>query len=309
MTRETDGAQGADERVDRLTLLETFVRVAERGGLSAAARDLDLSQPTVSRRIARLEARLGTTLLRRTTHASAPTADGLALLEDARRLLAGWEAVEERHAGDGAALAGTVRTVAPVGLGQTRLGPAVAAFLEAHPKVSIEWRLTDRPIRFAEEGCDCWIRIGPIADERLVVRELARVERLVVAAPAPARAHADGSLEAMPWLALGPFEGARIELFGAGGERRAFTVRPRFATDSLFALRDAALAGLGAAILPRWLVARELAEGALVDVAPAWRAARLPVTLAVAAGPGRPARIGAFAEAVAEHLRGEVDVV
>ena len=284
-------------RFDRLSLLATFVRVAERGSLSAAARDLGLSQPSVSRQVAALEARLGAALLRRTTHALSLTPDGAALLADARRLLAEWEAIEERHV-PGDEPRGALRVVAPVALGQTLLAEMAAAFLARHPGVSLDWRLTDDPIRFAEEGCDAWVRVGPVPDDTLVVRELGRVERLVVAAPGLLRDGPDAALDGLPWLALEPFEGKRIELRDPDGATRAFAVRPRMTSDNVAALREAALAGLGAAIMPRWFVADALASGALVDAAPDLRAARLPVNLALAPGAARPARVQALADAL-----------
>lgn len=167
-------------RFDRLSLLATFVRIAERGSLSAAARDLDTSQPSVSQQLAELEDMLGCRLVARTTHSLALTPDGVELLTDARRMLSDWEALSEGLS-DRATLQGTVRVVASVALGQTHLMGAARAFAQAHPDVTIEWRLTDRAIRSAEEGCDLWVRVGPVPDDTLVVREIARVERLVVA--------------------------------------------------------------------------------------------------------------------------------
>ena len=286
-------------RFDRLALLATFVRIAERGSLSAAARDLGMSQPSVSRQLAALEALLGTTLVNRTTHALALTPDGADVLADARRMLGEWEGLTERLSDD-AELRGTLRVVAPVALGQRHLVGAALAFARDHPAISIEWRLTDRAIRFAEEGCDVWIRVGPVPDDTLVVREIARVERLVVATSDLAARYEGEPLERWPWLALGPFEGARITLSGENGTERAFMVEPRFVTDNILALLEAARAGLGAAILPRWLAADELETGLLVDAVPELRAARLPIHLALASGTHRPARVERFAEIVEE---------
>jgi DNA-binding transcriptional LysR family regulator len=286
-------------RFDRLALLGTFVRVAERGSLSAAARDLDTSQPSVSRQLAALEEMLGRPLARRTTHSLALTPDGTALLADARRMLAEWEGLTERF-GDASGLRGTVRVVAPVALGQRHLMGAALDFARAHPEVAIEWRLTDRPVRFAEEGCDLWVRVGPVPDDTLVVRELARVERLVVATPDLAARQAGAPLEAWPWLALGPFEGSRIVLHDRNGRETAFPVRPRLATDNIFVLSEAARGGLGAAILPRWFAAGDIAAGALIDAAPGLRAATLPVGLAMAPGARRPARVERLADALAD---------
>lgn len=286
-------------RFDRLTLLTTFVRIAERGSLSAAARDLGTSQPSVSRQLAALEDVLGVALVTRTTHSLALTPDGTATLGDARRMLGEWEGLTERLSADDE-VRGTLRVVAPVALGQRHVVDAALDFARAHPDVAIEWRLTDRAIRFAEEGCDVWVRVGPVPDDTLVVREIASVERMVVASPELASRYEGEPLERWSWLALGPFEGSRIVLYAADGTERAFTVEPRFATDNIFALLEAVRSGLGAAIMPRWFVRDELEDGTLIDAAPDFRAARLPINLALAPGTRRPARVDRFADAIAE---------
>ncbi|WP_299684232.1 LysR family transcriptional regulator [uncultured Tateyamaria sp.] len=292
-------------RFDRLTLLATFVRIAERQSLSGAARDLGMSQPSVSRQLAALEGRLGVVLVRRTTHDVTLTPDGLALLADARRMLGEWEAIEDRHSADHVLL-GTIRVVAPVALGQSLFMQAAAQFMEDHPDITIDWRLRDDAIRFAEEGCDCWLKIGPVPDETLVVRELARVERLVVGTRRCRATNADKELEAMPWLTLGPFEGNRIALFDQNGDARRFTVTPKLASDNIFAVHEAARHGVGIAIMPRWLVGAELDDGTLVDMAPGLRAARLPVNLALAPGGKRPARVEQFCAAVQNWCEGRL---
>lgn len=284
-------------RFDRLALLETFVRIAERQSLSGAARDLGTSQPSVSRQLAALESRLGVVLVRRTTHDVTLTPDGLALLTDARRMLGEWEAIEDRH-GEDETLKGTIRVIAPVALGQSLFIKAAAQFMKDHPNITIDWRLRDDAIRFAEEGCDCWLKIGPVPDDTLVVRELARVERLVVGTPECLASHAGVDLEAVPWLTLGPFEGNRIELFDQSETARTFSVRPRLASDNIFAIYEAAMQGVGVAIMPRWFVKSDLEDGKLIDAAPALRAACLSVNLALAPGTKRPTRVEQFSHAV-----------
>ncbi len=291
-------------RFDRLALLETFIRIAERRSLSAAARDLGTSQPSVSRQLAALETRLGTVLARRTTHEVALTADGFALLSDARRMVAEWATIEDRTARDGP-LSGAIRVIAPVALGQSQLIRAASRFMNDHPGVSVDWHLRDDQIRFSEEGCDCWIKIGPVPDDTLVVRELARVERLVVGTAELHDTHRGRAIREMPWLALGPFEGHQIELFDGNGHAERFSVIPRMSTDNIFAVHEAVRSSVGVAILPRWLVADELRTGRLVDIAPDRRAASLPINLALAAGTRRPARVDRFSEAMADWFYSE----
>ena len=152
---------------------------------------------------------MGAQLIRRTTHSLALTPAGHAALADARTLLADWDAFEERHAVQGDVVRGPLKVVAPVALGQTHLVDMAARFLIEHPKVTLEWELEDDPIRFAERGCDCWIKIGPVPDDTLVVRTLGQVERIIVAAPNLLRSSLKGhprSLEALRLLFLA-FEG------------------------------------------------------------------------------------------------------
>ncbi|MEO0887430.1 MAG: LysR family transcriptional regulator, partial [Cyanobacteria bacterium J06648_10] len=138
--------------LDRLTLLETFIRIADAGSISAAARDLGLSQPSVSRQLAELESRFKAQLMRRTTHELSLTEAGAQLLSDARQLLDDWEALEEKHLDSGETLRGRLRVVAPVALGQLHLIDIALQFQQQHPLISLSWQLQDDDIRFAEAG-------------------------------------------------------------------------------------------------------------------------------------------------------------
>lgn len=145
--------------LDRLTLLDTFVRIAESGSISAAARDLGLSQPSVSRQLAELESRFQAQLMTRTTHTLSLTTAGSELLADARRLLDSWETIEERYIASKTGIRGSLKVVAPVALGQLQLGDIVLQFQQQHPLLSLSWHLEDNNIRFAETGCDCCLEL------------------------------------------------------------------------------------------------------------------------------------------------------
>lgn len=292
--------------LDRLTLLETFVRISERGSISAAARDLGLSQASASRQLKELEDRLGIQLVRRTTHSLAVTLAGQALLRDARGLLAEWSALEERHgAGDDVAK-GPLKIVAPVALGQRYLLDIALEFQLLHPQVSLSWQLQDEPIRFAEVGCDCWIKIGAVPDETLVVRPIGRVVRSLVASPALAGGDSlagPADAESLPFVALEPFEGARIALTGRDGAVHEIRPPVRLATNNIFALYRAALKGAGAAVLPRWFIADDLAAGRLIDLLPRWRAAPFAVNVAYLSARHQPKRLSLFLEALERGVR------
>ncbi len=293
------------QSLDRLTLLDTFARIAERGSISAAARDLGLSQASASRQLATLERRLGVRLIARTTHDQALTEAGRACLAEARGLLAGWEALAERFEEGEGALQGRLRVIAPVALGQLALAEAAAAFVRAHPNVSLRWLLDDGVVRMAEEGADLWLRVGSVPDETLTVRPLGHIERLVAAAPelladgAPAGPEALGAL---PAVAVEPFEGARVPLVNIEGRGELITARPAVSTDSIVAARAAARAGAGWAVLPRWFIEDDLAAGRLVDLLVAWRAPTLVLNAALLPATRRPRRLAAFVDHVADAV-------
>ncbi|MEM7544990.1 MAG: LysR family transcriptional regulator [Pseudomonadota bacterium] len=292
--------------LDRLALLETFARIAERGSISAAARDRGMSQGSASRQLKDLEDRLGVQLIRRTTHSLALTEAGQDVLADAREMIAGWEALEERHAPDTETLKGALRVVAPVALGQLHLADIAIRFQAEHPGVTINWRLEDEIIRFAEIGCDCWIKVGPVPDETLVVKRLGHVERLIVGDPSFAnqlKTRGPDAVEKLPFATLTPFEGAKIGLTGPREERRDLAVRAVLSTNNIMSLKRAVLSGLGAAVLPKWFVAEELEAGVLVDLLPNWRASMLDVNLAYLPARRQPRRLSAFVEMLESSFR------
>ncbi|MEM9062202.1 MAG: LysR family transcriptional regulator [Pseudomonadota bacterium] len=291
--------------LDRLSLLETFARISDRGSISAAARDLGLSQASASRQLRELEDRMGAQLIRRTTHSLALTPAGHAALADARVLIADWSAFEERHAALGDAVRGPLKVVAPVALGQTHLVDMAARFLIDHPDVTLEWELEDDPIRFAERGCDCWIKIGPVPDDTLVVRTMGRVERLIVSAPDLLRRSLKDprELEAVPFIALAPFEGGSLTLTNHEGATVSLTLRPRMTTNNIVSILRAVRLGAGAAVMPTWFVAQDLNDGQLVDVLPGWRARDLSINAAFLPARNQPKRLEAFLQFLGTGVR------
>ena len=296
---------------DRLDLLETFVRIVEAGSLSAAAAQLATTQPTVSRRLQALERVLGVRLLRRSTHTMTLTEDGERCLERARRLLSDWHEFESDLKGVGEEPAGRLRVVVPHAFGQQHLIGPLADYLRRTPRVDVEWLLHDRRPDFVAEGVDCAIQVGQVDDPGVVAVRLAQVPRLVAAAPAlvdPAPAPDDlAALGALPWLGLRPYYRDEVVLRRVGvggGEVRRIAIRPRMETDNLFALRAAALAGVGVGLFSAWLVARDVAEGRLVHLAPAWEGEPLPVHLVYPHARFYPARLRRFVEGMRAAMPG-----
>ncbi|HEX2676229.1 MAG TPA: LysR family transcriptional regulator, partial [Polyangiales bacterium] len=265
---------------DRLELLHTFVRIVEAGSLSAAATQLSTTQPTVSRRLQLLERTLGQRLVQRTTHAMKLTDEGTRCFEHAKGMLERWQAIEADLRGVDEEPRGALRVVAPSIFGQRQLIEPIVRFLQRYQQVDIEWLLSDRLPDFTAEGVDCAVRVGAIHESDVVAVHLADLPRIVVSAPKlwgkGAPPQNPEALAKLPWLALQTFYRDEVALVHAeSGEPARIAIRPRFSTDNLHAMHNAALAGLGACVASAWLVASDLDAHRLVQLAPAWRAASL----------------------------------
>ncbi len=295
--------------LDRLSLLTTFVRIAERGSISAAARGLGLSQASASRHLNELEIRLGTVLIERTTHHLSLTEAGEAALEDARDLLNGWSALAERF-DDSSDLSGTLRVVAPIALGQRQLIDSTMDWQRAFPNLQINWQLDDSELNLAETGADVWIRIGRPRDDRLVVRDLVQVERLVVADSSlvkPGEVTDPKSLEGLPAVSLSPFEGQKLSLTHQTGATVTIRANSRLVTNNIFAALNAVKTGCGFAIMPRWLVAGELSNGTLIDICPEWRAQTLTITACYLPSRRQSRALNAFLDMAKNELNNLAD--
>ncbi len=285
--------------------MQTFVRIVEAGSLSAAAANLGTTQPTVSRRLQALEHSLGLRLLNRSTHSMRLTADGERCYERAKELLASWAAFESELRGVDEEPEGILRVVAPHAFGQERLVKPLADYLKRYPRMHVEWLLHDDSSvqDFIAAGIDCAIQVGEITDSSLVAIKLTEVPRIAVAAPSvlegngPPEHAAD--LAGLPWLALRTYYRNEVILRNVrNGKLQRFSIAPRMSTDSLYALRSAALQGLGAAIGSAWVLADDLRAGRLVHLAPEWQAAPLPVNLVYPYARFYPARLRYFIDII-----------
>jgi DNA-binding transcriptional LysR family regulator len=254
----------------KLEAVAAFVAVAEAGSISAAGRRLELSKSVISQRLGDLERMLGATLLHRTTRKIAITQDGSAFLERARRILRevadATAELGERRGG----LVGPLRVAAPVSFGVLHLGPALNAFLARHPGIELTLDLDDRLVDMVAGGYDAVVRHGAVADEQVIVKRLALSRRCLVAAPA--------YLEKCGTpRTLDELEGHRGIVYsnrGAGdwrfkAARDHVTVRPAtvvMRVNNGLLMRDAAVAGLGVALLPTYFIRAELARKRLVVV-------------------------------------------
>lgn len=249
--------------------IAAFVAVAEAGSISEAARRLRLSKSVVSERVAELERGLNATLLHRTTRKLTLTEDGIAFRERAIRIVGEVQAAADDLAERRGLLTGPLRIAAPVSFGRRHLGPALYPFLAQHPEIELTLDLDDRRVDAASEGYDAIVRHGVIADSRLVVWKLARSRRLLVAAPDYLDRHGTpaslAELEGHRGIFYTNRGAADWRFEGPGG---ATVVRARLALgmNNGDMLHDAAVAGLGIALLPAFIAGPAVREGQLREI-------------------------------------------
>jgi DNA-binding transcriptional LysR family regulator len=255
-----------------LNQMAVFASVVKAGSFAAAARALGMPKSTVSKRIAELEDRLATQLLHRTTRTIKLTQSGAAYYEQCMRIVQEAEEADRAIAESDASLHGTVRVTAPWLLGET-LEPVMERFLADHANVTLDLWLTDRRVDLIEEGVDLAIRAGALPDSSLVARRLGDVEHRIVASPAylaggpPIRVPKD--LEAHRCVAFRERRDAAWPL-QRGDKKVSVHVEARYTVASLHLVRHAALAGIGIAHVPQFLVEQDFAARRLVRLLPEW---------------------------------------
>ena len=301
------------ERIDRIELMHTLIRIVESGSLSAAARQLQLSQASVSRRLSTLEKLLGVKLLMRTTHAIKLTDDGERCYQHAKQLADHWSRLEEdlKQATDDPV--GTLRVRVPHAFGQQQLIEPLMKFLGQYPQLNIEWKLRDILPDFLAEDIDCAIHVGFEPNPNTVAILLAEVPRIVVASPTLLAQYPEVTemrhLATLPWVALNLFYQDKICLHNNMTQQvEHISISPRLSTDNLFVAKNAALLGLGAALVSSWVVKDELQNGQLQHVLPECQAESIPIYLIYPWAQYYPARLRKFLELMKQVMPNIVGV-
>lgn len=286
--------------MDRYQAMETFVRVVEAGSFSSAARALRVGQPAVSKAIAALEERLGVRLLVRTTRQLTPTDAGQAFYERALRALSETEEAKTAARGLGRGLEGRLRVCAPVTFARLHIAPKLGEFLHIYPKLSLELVMDDRNVDLVSENIDVALRLGALADSTLTARKLATAPRLIVGSPdylekrgAPKN---PADLLRHDAIVYAQAVGGEEWRFRKGTGESSVRIQSRLAFTAAEGVREAVLAGLGLAIVSRWMFARELETGAVVPVLADRRLPGIDLWAVYPAGRMPSARARAFAE-------------
>jgi DNA-binding transcriptional LysR family regulator len=297
--------------MDRFQTIESFVRVAHAGSFTKAARQLGLSRALISRRIIELEARLGVRLLNRSTRSVSLTAEGRAYLTRCKQVLDDMEAAEREIARGVQTPLGGIRVLAPKSFGVTCLSDAIIAFSKTHRQIRVSLSLGDfsfRPADLVEEGFDLAVRIADIRDSTVLARRITTLKSLLCASPDfIARDGSPTSVAELPHYSclahLGSDEHDRVWTF-AGQRGASIRVDGSFDSNSALALRKAALAGLGIALLPEEYISADLASGALMRILPQCEVRR-PVTALYARSPHIPQKVRLLVSFLVQWFKNE----
>lgn len=282
--------------MDRLNELEIFIAILDTGSLAAAGRKLRRSPPAVTRALTRLEDRIGTRLVERTTRHLAPTEAGRRLADQARMVLADYDAAVREDTG--APMRGLLRVTAPTVFGRRHVMPLVNAYLDRYPGMRVELILNDRNLELIDEGLDVAVRIGPLADAGMVARRVGEVRRTLVASPAYLARQ--GTPQTLDDLAQHDiiYTSVRSQTpewrFRQGARERTVRLNPRLLANDIESVLSALRAGRGVARTLSYQVADELAGGTLVRLLPEHEPAPLPVHVVVPSARHMAPKLRAF---------------
>lgn len=295
--------------MDNLRGMAVFATVVARGSMAAAAEALGMTPSAVSQQIRKLEAHAQVTLLHRTTRKLTLTEAGEAFYRSCAQMLAIAEEAEQRLGEWREAPVGELRLAAPVGFSGKLITEALRPLLENHRQLRLQLFFHDEQIDMIEQRIDLAIRVGSLSDSSLVARHLAEWNNVVCAAPAylrrlPAIDHPQ-QLQGVDWLALNTMaHQGYLNFSGPGGESCKLRLEARVAANSMIALRQFTLDGLGVSAQPEPEVREALEEGRLVRLLPEWSLPPFGIYAVTPRRDAQPAKVKVAIEALRRHLGG-----
>ena len=297
--------------LNRLTAMEAFVRVAETGSFSGAARQLHIGQPAVSKAIAQLEERLGVQLLLRSTHGLALTEAGQNFYEHAKRAIEEADEADLAARGAGATLSGRLRVCAAVTFARLHVVPHLAEFLARHPALNVEVLLDDRNVDLIEAGIDVALRMGDLPDSALTARKISQGRRLVIGTPSYFASKGEpvtpSDLISHQAIIYDQRGGGADWAFRRGTAETSVTVSGRLRINAAEGIREAVLADLGLTISSEWMFAPELRSGHAKAVLRDWALPPIDLWAVFPTGRRASAKARAFMEFVETKLLTSLD--
>jgi DNA-binding transcriptional LysR family regulator len=289
--------------------MRTFVRVAERGSLSAVAHELGVGQSTVTRHLRELEEAVGVPLLSRTTRRVTITDEGSRYYADSVQILRLVEQAGDEARGTRGAPVGTIRISCTAAFGVLHASRLIFAFQDRYPEIGVDLSLIDERVDLVREGVDIALRLGPLTDSSMKLRALGQSRRLLVAAPAYLTARGTPAvpqhLSGHQGIRMSNVAGSDIlALQGPGGERHAVPFGGRFRVDHGLAAREALVAGRGIAPAHHWLVDDLLAAGRLKAILPDYSLPPVPLSMLIVPERTGIARVRLLVDFLAEQIGG-----
>lgn len=293
--------------MDRFTAMHMFVRVVETGSFSAVAREMNSTQPTISKNIAELESWLGAKLLNRSTRSLRLTETGTDYYERCVAILADVEDAEQMVGHLQTQPRGTVRVSTVVAFGRLHLVPRLEDFFKRYPEIKVDIRLSDRMVDLVEEGVDVAIRMGELADSSLIAKKLCACPYVTVAAPAYLKVNGipkhPRDLRDHNYIIYSD-TGSRSETrFKDQNEPFFVKVEGNLTTNNTEGLRAALISGIGIARTPRWLVADAIGKGELVPVLAPFQPEPLGIHAVYPPGRHLPSKVRSFIDYISDAFR------
>lgn len=292
--------------MNKLQAMEVFIQVVDCGSFTKAAEMLDLPKATVSTLIQTLESTLAVKLLHRTTRQVMITSDGAAYYERCVQILSDVRDAEEALSRHRLSPSGRLRVDTPTGLASEILIPALPAFFERYPDITMELGSTDRPVDLVEEGVDCAVRGGELGDPNLIARRIGVINFVTAASPAYIARFGTPrhprELERHRCVNYFSAKTGRIMKwdFTHDGERIEVALSGAIALNDSNAYVEAGLAGLGVIMMTDYLLSQHIAAGRMVQVLPEWRSDPLPVHVVYPQNRHLSAKVRVFVEWISE---------
>jgi len=286
--------------MDRLTAMTAFIRCVERGSFSAVAREMNTTQPTVSKLIAALERRLAGKLFARSTRQLALTAEGQHFYEQCRTIVDAVESAEASFKTGREQIAGILHVATSVGFGRTQVMSRMRAFMRRYPLLRVDLQLNDRFIDLVEEGIDVAFRIGELKESGLIARRIGTTFRVTAGAPAYFKLHGEPStpedLGAHNCILYTALAAANAWPYSRGGRDRSVRVSGNFQSNSSEAVRAATLSGIGIALSPVWLFGDDIRAKRLKVVLTDYQPKPLPIHAVSPVNRRYSAKVNAFVD-------------
>lgn len=292
-----------------LERMRSFVRVAERGNLSAVARELGIGQSTITRHLRELEGAVGVPLLSRTTRRVTMTDEGARYYANCVQILRLLEQAGDEARGTRGASAGMIRISCTAAFGVLHTSRLIFAFQDRYPDIGIDLSLTDERVDLVREGVDIALRLGPLTDSSMKLRSLGQSRRFMVASPDYLAARGTPSvaqdLIGHDGIRMSNIAGSdTLSLQGPNGEHHLVPIAGRFRVDHGLAAREAMVAGRGIAPAHRWLVDDLLAAGRLKVILPDYSPPPVPLSMLIVPERTGIARVRLLVDFLAERIAG-----